>query len=293
MKKTAIFPMILALLLHLSGFCARAADIRMATKPMTEQYVLGSMVKQLIEHDTALTVDITAGVGGGTANIHPAMLKGDFDFYPEYTGTAWNMVLKRDNQYADAMFGQLQDAYRKMGMLWLGMTGFNNTFGLAVRKDIADRYNLKTYSDLAPVADKLSFGAEYDFYEREDGYDALRSMYNLNFKSTRDMDIGLKYEAIRRGQIDLMNIFTTDGRLSISDLTILEDDRHLYPAYVCGFVVRNELLEKYPQLLAVFAKMRGLISDGEMAEMNYQVEAGGKDPEDVAAAFLRKKRLLD
>lgn len=265
----------------------------MATKPMTEQYVLGSMIKQMIEHDTGLTVDVTAGVGGGTANIHPAMIKGDFDFYPEYTGTAWNMVLKKDGRYADSMFGQLQDGYRKMGMRWLGMTGFNNTFGLAARKDIAEKYHLKTYSDLAPVADKLAFGAEYDFYEREDGYDALRNTYNLNFKSTKDMDIGLKYDAISQGQIDLMNIFTTDGRLAISDLTVLEDDKHLYPSYICGFVVRDEILNKYPQLEAVFDKITGLVSDGEMAEMNYNVEALGKAPEDEATSFLRKKGLLD
>jgi osmoprotectant transport system permease protein len=270
-----------------------STTLQMATKPMTEQYIMGSMMKTLIEQDTDLTVEITDGVGGGTSNIEPAMEKGDFDFYPEYTGTGWNAVLKEDGLYDESMFDQLQAGYDELDMTWTGMLGFNNTYGLVVTKDIADQYDLKTYSDLAAVSDKLTFGAEYDFFEREDGYDALCDTYGLKFKDTMDLDIGLKYDAINQKKIDVMNIFTTDGQLSVSDVVVLEDDKGLYPSYMCGFVVRDEVLEDHPELQDVFDKVENLISDAEMADMNYQVETEGKEPEDVATAFLQEKGLID
>ncbi len=123
--------------------------IHLATKPMTEQYILGEMLKTVIEQDTDLTVDLTQGVGGGTSNIEPAMESGEFDLYPEYTGTGWNMVLKRDSLYSEDQFEELQKEYQdKLGLSWDVMLGFNDTYGIAVRKEIADQYGLKTYSDL-------------------------------------------------------------------------------------------------------------------------------------------------
>ena len=164
---------------------------------MTEQYVLGEMLDILIEQDTDLNVEITQGVGGGTSNIQPAMENGEFDLYPEYTGTGWNMVLKKEGLYTEDMFSSLQEEYNDdYDMSWIGMYGFNNTYGLVVRKEITGKYNLKTYSDLKAVSDQLTFGAEYDFFEREDGYDALCVEYGFHFKKTMDMDIGLKYQAI-------------------------------------------------------------------------------------------------
>lgn len=283
----------LALMATLASGCTdNDSTIHMATKPMTEQYILGCMMKLLIEQETDLTVELTEGVGGGTSNIHPAMENGEFDLYPEYTGTGWNAVLKESSLYMENMFDQLCAGYAEMGMTWTGMMGFNNTYGLVVTKEVAQQYDLKTYSDLAAVADQLVFGAEYDFFEREDGYDALCHTYGLAFRDTMDLDIGLKYDAINQKRIDVMNIFTTDGQLAVSEVVVLEDDKGLYPSYMCGFVVRNEVLAQHPELEAVFAMMENLITDADMADMNYQVETEGKDPEDVAAAFLEEKELL-
>jgi osmoprotectant transport system permease protein len=294
-KLTALILSLTTALTLLVGCSAQSSGgtLHMATKPMTEQYILGYMMKYLIEQDTNLTVELTEGVGGGVSNIQPAMESGEFDFYPEYTGTGWNAVLKEESLYDESMFDQLQEGYSQLDMTWTGMIGFNNTYGLCVRNEIAEEYGLETYSDLAAVADQLTFGAEYDFFEREDGYDALCETYGLTFKDTMDLDIGLKYDAINQGKIDVMNIFTTDGQLSVSDVTVLEDDKGLYPSYVCGFVVRNEILEQYPELQAEFDKMEGLITDAEIADMNYQVETEGKEPESVAKDFLTAKGLLN
>lgn len=281
---------VIVLLLSLPG---GKRSIHIATKPMSEQYILGAMLKTMIEQDTGLTVSITEGVGGGTSNIQPAMEHGDFDLYPEYTGTGWNEVLKQDGLYQEKMFDQLQEGYQeRYQMKWLGMYGFNNTYGLAVRTDIARKYGLKTYSDLAGVAGSLTLGAEYDFFGREDGYAMLKETYGLAFGDTRDMDISLKYQAINKGQVDVIVIATTDGQLGVSDVVVLEDDRHMYPSYMCGNVIRSEVLDEFPELRATLEEFNGLISDAEMAKMNYRVESEGVEPRQVAEDFLKDKGLL-
>ena len=268
--------------------------INIATKPMTEGYILGQMLTELIEQDTDLKVNITNGVGGGTSNIHPAMLKGEFDLYPEYTGTSWEAVLKKEDSYDESKFDELQKEYKeKYNLEYVNLYGFNNTYGLAVNKDIAEKYNLKTYGDLAAVSNNLIFGAEYDFFEREDGYKELQKVYNVDFKKKIDMDIGLKYQAMKDKKIDVMVIFTTDGQLAISDVVVLEDDKKMYPSYRAGTVVRSEILSKYPELKAVLEKLNNILDDKTMADLNYQVESEGKKPEDVAREYLQEKGLLE
>ena len=268
--------------------------INIATKPMTEGYILGQMLTELIEQDTDLKVNMTTGVGGGTSNIHPAIVKGEFDLYPEYTGTSWEAVLKKEASYDESKFDELQKEYKeKYNLEYVNLYGFNNTYGLAVNKDIAEKYNLKTYSDLAKVSNNLIFGAEYDFFEREDGYKELQKVYNMNFKKQIDMDIGLKYQAMKDKKIDVMVIFTTDGQLAISDVVVLEDDKKMYPSYRAGTVVRSEILSEYPELKPVLEKLNNILDDKTMADLNYQVESEGKKPEDVAREYLQEKGLLE
>ena len=267
--------------------------IHLATKPMTEQYIIGAMVKEMIEEKTDIKVEVTQGVGGGTSNIQPGMESGEFDMYPEYTSTGWNMVLKHEGFYNEKMYSQLVDEYKdKYDFTWTGILGFNDSYGLAVRKEIADKYNLKTYSDLAKISDQLVFGGEYDFFERPDGYDSLCDKYNFKFKNTVDMDIGLKYQAINEGKVDVMDIFTTDGQLSASDVIVLKDDKEFFSTAMGAMVVRDEILNQYPQLQDVFNEMDGILTDSEMAKMNYLVETEGKDTEVVAHEYLVKVGLL-
>lgn len=283
-----------AILLSAFYFSRQKKDtLHIATKPMTEQYILGEMLDILIEENTDLNVEITQGVGGGTSNIQPAMEKGEFDIYPEYTGTAWNMVLKNEELYTEDMFSRLQSEYKdNYHMEWAGMYGFNNSYALAVRKEIAEQYDLKNISDLQSVAPELTFGAEYDFYEREDGYTPLCSTYGLTFKNTVDLDIGLKYQAIDEEEIDVMPIFTTDGQYSVSDIVVLNDDKQFYPSYQCGNIVRSEILEEYPELEDIFHMVDGILTDKEMAELNYRVETENMEPRDAAGQFLQEKGLI-
>ena len=287
---------ILIALLSIPSFgCSNKSDtIKIATKPMTEQFILGEMIKLLIEDNTDLNVEITKGIGGGTSNIHPAIVKGDFDLYPEYTGTGWSFVLKEDGIPDDeTLYKELQEKYKNnYDLSWIGLYGFNNTYGLVIRKDLSEKYNIKTYSDLAKYSEDLTFGAEYDFYEREDGFDALCEEYGMSFKKSVDLDIGLKYNAINSKEIDVMNVFTTDGQLANSDVVLLEDDKNFYQTYYCGTVIRNDTLKNHPELEDILMKMNNILTESEMAELNYKVESKKEDEKKVAEDFLRDKGLL-
>lgn len=282
-------------LVFLSGCESKKDTIHIATKPMSEQFILGEMLALLIEENSDLHVKITKGVGGGTSNIHPAMIKGDFDLYPEYTGTGWLVILKKDTLLPpDQLFSELQKEYsREYGLKWVAPYGFNNAYSLAVSNEMAKKYNLKTFSDLALYPDLFTFGAEYDFYEINDGYADLCAYYNLKFKKNLDMDIGLKYEAMRSGKIDVINIFTTDGQLSHANLTTLKDDKHFFPSYYCATIVREETLKEHPELERILEKMNGILTDQEMADMNYKVDVEHRTEREVAVEFLKKKGLLN
>lgn len=282
-------------LVFLSGCEAKKDTIHIATKPMSEQFILGEMLALLIEENSDLHVKITKGVGGGTSNIHPAMIKGDFDLYPEYTGTGWLVILKKDTLLPpDQLFSELQKEYsREYGLKWVAPYGFNNAYSLAVSNEMAKKYNLKTFSDLALYPALFTFGAEYDFYEINDGYADLCAYYNLKFKKNLDMDIGLKYEAMKSGKIDVINIFTTDGQLSHANLTILKDDKHFFPSYYCATIVREETLKEHPELERILEKMNGILTDQEMADMNYKVDVEHRTEREVAVEFLKKKGLLN
>lgn len=271
--------------------------VRIATKPMTEQYILGEMLGLLIEQ-AGYPVEITKGVGGGTNNIHPAMESGEFDLYSEYTSSGWVLVLDHQAEGVDdeAMFTQLQQEYEEQfGMTWVSMYGFNNTFTIAVRGDVAQEYGLETTSDLAAVAGELTFGGNPDYLERADGFPLLCETYGLDFQNVVDIDIGLKYQALASGDIDVTNAFTTDAQLANpdTDLVTLEDDKHLQVNYFCSTVVRLDALERFPGLEDVLMQMDGILTDQEMAALNYQVEVEGLDEQDVARDFLIQKGLLE
>ena len=300
-KHIAALALALALVLALAGCgggeSAGAGPVRIATKPMTEQYILGEMLGLLIE-DAGYEVEITKGIGGGTSNIQPAMENGDFDLYPEYTSSGWVMVLDHEAEGVsdDEMFTQLQQEYEeKFGMTWVGLYGFNNTFTVAVRGDVAEQYGLENTSDLAAVAGELVFGGNPDYIERADGFGALCETYGLEFADVVDIDIGLKYQALAGGDIDVTNAFTTDAQLANpdTDLVTLADDKHLQVNYFCSTVVREDALERFPGLEDALMKMDGLLTDREMASLNYQVEVEGLDERDVAHDFLVQKGLLE
>lgn len=272
-----------------------AAPIKIATKPMTEQFILGEMLKLVIEDTTDYSVELTKGIGGGTNNIMPAMESGDFDLYPEYTSSGYIMVLKHDSDGIsdEDMWKQLQKEYKdKYDMSWIGQYGFNNTYALIIREEAAKKYNLTKTSQLADVSDELVFGGNSDYIERKDGFHLLCDTYGLKFKDVKDIDIGLKYEALKKGDIDVSNGFTTDAQLSNDNVRVLEDDKHLQVNYFCSNVVRNDTLKSHPRLEEAIMKLDNSITDKEMASLNYKVEVEGKEDVQIAKDYLTEKGII-
>lgn len=286
--KTLAFVGILTVIcIYIFTFEIKKPSINIASKPTTEGYILTEIVAQEIENKLGIKVNITHGVGGGTSNIHKGMLNKDFDLYAEYTGTAWQVVLKEDSKYSDDKFDILKLKYKeKYNFDWTTNFGFNNTYGLAIRTSVAKKYKIKTYSDLAKYKNTFIFGAEYDFFEREDGFNPLKKEYNFEFKKVVDMDNGLKYKALLNSTVDVITVFTTDGQIQDPNLVVLEDDRKFYPTYRAGLVVRGEVLSKYPKLEEVLNKLEGKIDEKTMAKLNYMVEKNFMTASEVAKKFL-------
>jgi glycine betaine/choline ABC-type transport system substrate-binding protein len=241
MKKLFALILVLFMVTILAGCDKSEKKVVIASKPHSEQYILAEMLTILIEEHTDIKVEKKLGIGGGTSNIHPAMLKGEIDIYPEYSGTGLLFVLKEELiADPDELFEEVRKRYEEdFGILWLDIYGFNNTYALAVKNETAAKFGLKNYDDLAKVSNQLIFGAEYDFFEREDGFDGLKKIYPLNFKDTREIDIGLKYQAIGSSQVDVINAFSTDGLLKEFGLKVLEDNKNFFPAYQAATLIRE------------------------------------------------------
>ncbi len=286
---------ILSLLIGTTGCKKEEKKITLASKPMTEQFILAEILTQLIQDKTDIIVEQKLGIGGGTSNIHPGLLSGEIDLYPEYTGTGWLFVLKKELiRDKDELYKAVKDDYLKeFNVLWSGMYGFNNTYGLAVKNEVAKAYNLKTYSDLAKVSDKLIFCSNADFFEREDGFEGLKNTYEYKFKDIKEIDIGLKYSAIAANEVDIITVFSTDGNLEEAGLTVLTDDKNYFPSYHCATLIKKETIDKYPEIEGVLEQLTGQIQDEDMIKMNYLVDVKKEDPKAVAKEFLTKKGLLN
>lgn len=283
--------LVFSLIAFLLSCNSKAETIVIATKPPTENLILSNIQLHLIDTYTDYKVVLKDPIAGGTSNIHPVLVKGEVDLYTEYTGTAYHFVLNYEEQVdEEMMYGKIQRDYkRKYELSWLGRYGFNNTFGLAVKRRKARELGITSYSDLARISPTLRFGAEPDFYERDDGFKGLREKYGFAFKDRKEIVVGLKYLAIDNSEVDVINIFTTDGSISKYDLIVLEDDLGYFPSYFAATVIRDETLENYPGIEEALGKMEGMIDSEEMSWLNYRVEVEHEDPGAVAKSFVSER----
>jgi glycine betaine/choline ABC-type transport system substrate-binding protein len=256
------------------------------SKNFTEQELLGEIVAQAAER-AGIRVDRKLALGG-TLLAHEALVKGDLDVYPEYTGTALTAVLKaKPVNDAAVAFQQVRDAYaQRWHLVWLRPLGFNNTFAMVVRGDQARAGGLKTLSDAAR-AQPWTLGMGYEFRQRPDGLDGLLRTYSLRQAGDPvTMDLGLLYTALESKKVDMVAANSTDGQLSKLDAKILEDDKHYFPPYQCALIVRPEAFTHFPALRPALAQLSGKIDDAAMRALNYQVDAEHRSIHDVAAGFL-------
>ncbi|MFY4775415.1 osmoprotectant update ABC transporter permease/substrate-binding subunit OpuFB [Metabacillus sp. RGM 3146] len=295
MKPVWIAGLVLVLAIAIPfAFGTGKKDIVVAGKLGSEPEILINMYKLLIEKDTDLKVEVKPSLGK-TSFVFNALQSGDIDIYPEFTGTALSTFLKEDAVSTDRkeVYDQTKAGMlKKFNMVMLEPMQYNNTYTLAVPKETADQYNLKTISDLKPVQQNMKVGFTLEFSDRADGYKGIQKLYGINFPSVKTMEPKLRYNAVKAGEINLIDAYSTDSELKQYKLVALEDDKHLFPPYQGAPLMKQETLKKHPELEKTLDKLAGKITDDEMREMNYQVNVEGKTAEETAKDYLKKNGLL-
>jgi osmoprotectant transport system substrate-binding protein len=268
--------------------------IKVGSKDFTEEFIVGELYAQVLEH-AGFKVDRKINLGG-TPIAQAALVNGDIDLYPEYTSTGLLTVLKKDpiKDPKEILSTVKQEYETQFKLTWLDASPFNDTNGLAVTQATADKYALKTYSDLAAKASELRFGGPAEFAEREDGIKGLQKAYGgFVPKELKQLGTGpLRYDALKNGDIDVVVVFTTDARIAADKLVVLQDDKTFYPIYNIAPVVRQDTLAANPMIADALNKLAPLLTSEVITGLNAQVDIDGKEYAVVAKDFLDKSGLL-
>ncbi|HEX3084883.1 MAG TPA: ABC transporter permease/substrate-binding protein [Pyrinomonadaceae bacterium] len=279
---------------------ANRGHVTVGSKDFTESNLLAEIVAQMLEAQN-VEVDRRFDLGGNLA--HSALLNGDIDLYPEYTGTAFTAILHHEPiTDPKAVYEQVKREYSSQFNLWLSdPVGFDNTFAVLVRGEDARRLNLKTVSDAAKQTPQWHAGFGHDFMVRPDGYQGFSRAYGLRLAGVSDMALDLTYTALASHKVDMIAGNSTDGRIAALDLVQLEDDRHYFPPYEAVFVIRRGVkslgsttngARLIDPLVSVMGELGGAISTDEMRKLNYEVDGARRDKKIVVHEWLVKKGFV-
>ncbi len=283
MLRSTLVPTLVTLAaLASSGWSQPKPVVRVGSKSFTENYVLGEIVARVIDRSGEAVADRRFGLGG-TGITYRAAASGDIDLYPEYTGTIALAILE------DPSVRTLEEIRRRLAPRGLTVgepIGFDNTYALAVRRETADRLGLEAISDLKDHPG-LTGAFSSGFLEREDGWPGLARRYGLRLARVSLVEHPLAYEALAAGRADLIDVFSTDGKLDRYDLRVLEDDRGFFPDYDAVLLVRQDFIDRFPATWAALSDtLDGRIDNREMVRLNARADLGGESVAEVAAAFL-------
>ena len=262
-------------------------------KNFTEQVVLGELLAQEIEAKTNLKVERRFYLAGSYI-CQQAMLAGRIDGYPEYTGTALTAILKQTvDRNPESVLRTVRQMYQSKYRITVGPPlGFENTFAMVIRGDDAKKLHLTMLSQAAQYTPQWRLGVGYEFEQRPDGLPGLSAAYGLRFNGPpRTMDLGLLYRALQAQQVDMIAANSTDGPIEALGLTALEDDQHYFPPYQAVPLIRDEALERWPQIGNALAALAGEIDADEMRAMNEAVDGEHRDPAEVVREFRNRKGL--
>lgn len=261
----------------------------------SEAQIIASIVAGMVEHYTEKNTTIINNLATTTIN-HQAMMNGDASISAaRYTGTdlttTLNLPPEKDPEKAfDIVKREFEKRYYQT---WFPSYGFENTYVFLVRKDTAEKYNLKKVSDLKNVADELVAGVDTSWINRKgDGYDGFKETYGFSFDSILPMQIGLVYDAVEAGRMDIVLGYSTDGRIASYDLVMLEDDLSFFPPYDAAPVVDNQLLKDTPGLAEALTKLSNTISTEKMQQLNYEADNNLVEPSVVAERFLKENQYF-
>jgi osmoprotectant transport system permease protein len=263
-----------------------------ASKPFGESYVLAEMFAQVLEA-RGIRVERRPGLGA-TEIAFGALRTGAIDVYPEYTGTGLTAILhEQPNGDARAVFGRVSREFAaRWGVRWLPPLGFENTYAIAVRRETARKYGLRTLTDLARASPELTAGFTPDFIGRPDGLPGLARAYGLRPREVRSLVQAVKYPALAQSAVDVVDGYSTDGLLAKYDLVVLEDDKRFFPPYEAAPLVSARLWRDSPAAVAALSQLGGRIDVATMRELNRRVEVDGQPVAAVARDALREMGLL-
>jgi osmoprotectant transport system substrate-binding protein len=299
LRRLVILPLLALLTAAVLIACASGGGdvaktpIKVGSKDFTEQFILGEMYALVLEKN-GLKVERKLNLGG-TPVAQAALQNNEIDVYPEYTGTGLLTVLKLPpNSDQKAVFDQVAQGYKeKYNLVWLTPAPMNNTQALAMTKAGAQKYGVKTISDMATKANQLIMIGPPEFEVREDGLPGIKQKYgNFQLKEYKAVDPGLRYKGLVDGEADVAVAFGTDGEISANDLIVLEDDKKLFPPYQVAPVVRQAALDANPGLADALNKLAPKLTNETMQRLNYEVSGKQREPAEVAKAFLQQEGLL-
>lgn len=292
-RLTKIFSVLVLFTILLSA-CGEN-QITVGTQTYTETKILGYMYEALIEEQTDVEVEVKTDFSASPVVIE-AMNGDEIQLATIYSGEIFNghFPIEETND-RQKVLEQAQNGFAETyNFKWLDSIGFENTYAFTVRQDLADEYNLEKISELVDYADELRLGVDTTWLERDsDGYDAFTEKYGLEFGKTFPMEIGLVYDAVKNDDVDIVLAYSTDPRISEYNLVTLEDDKQFFPPYDASTVIKQEILDEYPDIENILTVLVGQINEDTMRELNSRVDIAGEDPQDVAIDYLQSEGLLE
>jgi len=257
-----------------------ATEIKIGSKGFTENIILGELIAHLVNHAGAKAIHKREL--GGTQILWNALLMGEIDIYPDYTGTISEEILAGNGVKT---FDDIRKLLFEKNILISQTLGFNNTYAIGMSKKVAAKYGIRKISDLRHYP-FLKFGFSDEFMARKDGWKNLPQHYQLPQTNVRGLLHDLAYRGLESGAIDVTDVYATDAEIAYYDLQILEDDLQYFPKYHAVLLYRAELQERVPEVVAALQKLVGNISDAEMVKMNARAKLDKIAESQVAADFL-------
>ncbi|MFI3115103.1 MAG: ABC transporter permease/substrate-binding protein [Clostridia bacterium] len=272
------------------------ADIIVGSKDATEGEVIGYLISQLIAEKTDLVVEERMSLGG-TSIAFSAIISNEIDIYPDYTGTLYSSVYSQEfvpGMTSNEVYLIVKDLlYSQDKLHGLEYFDFNNEYAIAVTQETAEKYNLKTISDLKPVASLLKIGGVPEFNARNDGLLGIQDVYGLNFGEVLQFSGALMYIAIDANEVDVISAYSTDSMVANYNLVALEDDLNFFPPYNMIPVINQKVFSEYPEVIEILEVLNPLLTNEVMRELNGRVTDYDEHPKTVAINFLKDRGLID
>lgn len=254
--------------------------VRIGSKKFTESVILGEIVTRLLRSKQVPATHLAEL--GGTRIVYDALVRGEIDMYPEYTGTLSQEIFASRGLTDEQ---DLASALAQDGLKMSRPLGFNNSYALAVTRETAEKYHLETISDLA-THPELELGLSNEFLDREDGWKNLRQVCSLPQQAV-GMDHDIAFRQLAAGTIDVTDVYTTEARLAELDLVLLEDDRGFFPRYDAVLLYREQLIKQVPAVQEVVEQLAGSLSESKITALNAEVESGRAREAKVASQYLK------